>query len=362
MRRLIVLGMSVAAAASVSAQSLVVSVKNREQQKEDAVAYYALPKNYVEVSVIAKKTVRKVGPFAGAMKRLFGKDPKVSGNSELWSIEDVTMVRKSEPDANQQYKVYAPFTSNACLVSLSSSGVISGVNSASAVALPDGKRVKRGCCSAKAEKELEFVSNYRYKEVDEPEQEANDSAAAVVKKKPELTDAEFVYEEINRLRKIKMEILLQDAEVLQDRGVSAYMEEIEKTEAELYALFDGKEASFMVCKTFTFYPDKEGNIEVFRFSEREGFSDSGEPVSATVNRRYSGIKQDAAEHSKSGFVYRQPAVVSVEIKHGKKSFCSESMEVAQLGSLMKLPAGLFDKSDFKAEFDVETGALIKLSK
>jgi hypothetical protein len=221
--------------------------------------------------------------------------------------------------------------------------------------------MKRGCCSAVAEVEPAFVSNYRYKEVDEPEQEANDSVV-VVKKKPELTDAEFVYEEINRLRKMKMDILLQDAEVLQDRGVSAYMEEIEKTEAELYALFDGKEASFMVRKTFVFYPDKEGNIEVFRFSEREGFSDSGEPVLATVNRRYSGIKQDAAENSKSGFVYRQPAVVSVEIKQGKKSFCSESMEVAQLGSLMKLPAGLFDKSDFKAEFDVETGALIKLSK
>lgn len=361
MKRLIVLGASLAVTAAVSAQSLVVSVKNREQQKEDAVAYYALPKNYVEVSVIAKKTVRKVGPFAGATRRLFGKDPKVSGDSELWSIENVTMVRKSEPDANQQYKVYAPFTSNACLVSLSSSGVISGVNSASAVALPDGKCMKRGCCSAVAEVEPAFVSNYRYKEVDEPEQEANDSVV-VVKKKPELTDAEFVYEEINRLRKMKMDILLQDAEVLQDRGVSAYMEEIEKTEAELYALFDGKEASFMVRKTFVFYPDKEGNIEVFRFSEREGFSDSGEPVLATVNRRYSGIKQDAAENSKSGFVYRQPAVVSVEIKQGKKSFCSESMEVAQLGSLMKLPAGLFDKSDFKAEFDVETGALIKLSK
>lgn len=355
------LGASLAVTAAVSAQSLVVSVKNREQQKEDAVAYYALPKNYVEVSVIAKKTVRKVGPFAGATRRLFGKDPKVSGDSELWSIENVTMVRKSEPDANQQYKVYAPFTSNACLVSLSSSGVISGVNSASAVALPEGKCMKRGCCSAVAEVEPAFVSNYRYKEVDEPEQEANDSVV-VVKKKPELTDAEFVYEEINRLRKMKMDILLQDAEVLQDRGVSAYMEEIEKTEAELYALFDGKEASFMVRKTFVFYPDKEGNIEVFRFSEREGFSDSGEPVLATVNRRYSGIKQDAAENSKSGFVYRQPAVVSVEIKQGKKSFCSESMEVAQLGSLMKLPAGLFDKSDFKAEFDVETGALIKLSK
>ena len=355
------LGASLAVTAAVSAQSLVVSVKNREQQKEDAVAYYALPKNYVEVSVIAKKTVRKVGPFAGATRRLFGKDPKVSGDSELWSIENVTMVRKSEPDANQQYKVYAPFTSNACLVSLSSSGVISGVNSASAVALPDGKCMKRGCCSAVAEVEPVFVSNYRYKEVDEPEQEANDSVV-VVKKKPELTDAEFVYEEINRLRKMKMDILLQDAEVLQDRGVSAYMEEIEKTEAELYALFDGKEASFMVRKTFVFYPDKEGNIEVFRFSEREGFSDNGEPVLATVNRRYSGIKQDAAENSKSGFVYRQPAVVSVEIKQGKKSFCSESMEVAQLGSLMKLPAGLFDKSDFKAEFDVETGALIKLSK
>lgn len=361
MKRLIVLGASLAVTAAVSAQSLVVSVKNREQQKEDAVAYYALPKNYVEVSVIAKKTVRKVGPFAGATRRLFGKDPKVSGDSELWSIENVTMVRKSEPDANQQYKVYAPFTSNACLVSLSSSGVISGVNSASVVALPDGKCMKRGCCSAVAEVEPAFVSNYRYKEVDEPEQEANDSVV-VVKKKPELTDAEFVYEEINRLRKMKMDILLQDAEVLQDRGVSAYMEEIEKTEAELYALFDGKEASFMVRKTFVFYPDKEGNIEVFRFSEREGFSDSGEPVLATVNRRYSGIKQDAAENSKSGFVYRQPAVVSVEIKQGKKSFCSESMEVAQLGSLMKLPAGLFDKSDFKAEFDVETGALIKLSK
>lgn len=361
MKRLIVLGASLAVTAAVSAQSLVVSVKNREQQKEDAVAYYALPKNYVEVSVIAKKTVRKVGPFTGATRRLFGKDPKVSGDSELWSIENVTMVRKSEPDANQQYKVYAPFTSNACLVSLSSSGVISGVNSASVVALPDGKCMKRGCCSAVAEVEPVFVSNYRYKEVDEPEQEANDSVV-VVKKKPELTDAEFVYEEINRLRKMKMDILLQDAEVLQDRGVSAYMEEIEKTEAELYALFDGKEASFMVRKTFVFYPDKEGNIEVFRFSEREGFSDSGEPVLATVNRRYSGIKQDAAENSRSGFVYRQPAVVSVEIKQGKKSFCSESMEVAQLGSLMKLPAGLFDKSDFKAEFDVETGALIKLSK
>jgi hypothetical protein len=222
MKRLIVLGASLVVTAAVSAQSLVVSVKNREQQKEDAVAYYALPKNYVEVSVIAKKTVRKVGPFAGATRRLFGKDPKVSGDSELWSIENVTMVRKSEPDANQQYKVYAPFTSNACLVSLSSSGVISGVNSASAVGLPDGKCMKRGCCSAVAEVEPAFVSNYRYKEVDEPEQEANDSVV-VVKKKPELTDAEFVYEEINRLRKMKMDILLQDAEVLQDRGVSAYM-------------------------------------------------------------------------------------------------------------------------------------------
>lgn len=356
------LGASLAVTAAVSAQSLVVSVKNKEQQKEDAVAYYALPKNYVEVSAVAKKTVRKAGPFAGEMKKFFGKDPKVMNDSESWSLEKISMTRKSEPDGSQQYKVYAPFTSNACLVSLASSGVISGVNSSSARAsIPEPKTPKRGCCSAKAEKNLEFVSNYRYKDVDEPEPQVNDSVV-VVKKKPELTDAEFVYEEINRLRKIKMEILLQYADVLQDRGVSMYIKEIESAEAELYALFDGKEVSYEESKTYIFHPNKEGSADIFKFSEKEGFDGSGETVTATVKRKYSGIKQDAFVHSKSGFVYRQPAVVSIEVKQGNETLCAESMEVAQLGTLMKLPAGLFDKSDFKAEFDVETGALIKLSK
>ncbi len=359
MRKIILSGVYLFLAAGLFAQTAVLNVKdNSESMKDDPVATYFLPRTVLEIEVEVTKIIRKAGPYAGDAIKYLGAPAGIQKDEEFWKISKIKVKQKSEPDAGNQFKVYANTNSNATLLSLTETGILKGINLPSPFS---SKAKKEGRNSNKSEKKKGkkeksgksassslFISDFVIKE------------GGTEKK----ADAAIAFDQINTLREARLNILSQNNDVLQKgSAVKAYLSEIDKREKELTALFNGKERKEVVKKTFTVYPDKEiTKQDLFRFSEKQGFSDSGNPVTITLKKKETGAKTVFPGKSKTGFVYRMPALVDVEISGDKTVLWSGAISIAQLGRLAYLPVGFFDKNDVKALFDTKSGAILQIVK
>jgi hypothetical protein len=349
MKRVVLSGICLFLAMGIIAQTAVVNIKDSEAMKEEPVVGYFLPRTVLKIEVEAVKTVRKAGPYAVEARKYFGASVQVLQNEEVWTISKISVRQESEPDAGNQYKVYAPVNSNAALLALTETGILRGINLPASFSLDaneerpcerEGRKVEKPTSSS-------FISNFVVKDDSE--------------KKP---NAAVAFEQINTLRETRFHILSQSNDVLQNgSAVEAYLREIDKREEELLALFIGKERKEIVEKTFTVYPDKEmTNQPVFYFAEKQGFSDSGDPVKITLKRRDTGDKTVFSGRGKTGFVYKMPALVNAEITGNETVFWTGAISVAQLGRLAYLPVGFFDKNNIRALFDTQSGALLQMGK
>ncbi|MDR1729440.1 MAG: DUF4831 family protein [Prevotellaceae bacterium] len=350
MKKIILQGICLFLTNAIIAQTAVLNVKESGSMKEEPVATYFLPRTVLEIEVVATKITRKAGPYSNDAGKYLGTSATIRQDEEIWTITKIDVKQNSEPDAGNQYKVYATAKSNAGFLSLTETGILRGINLPFSI-FPEGKnnmhaaRRKPGEKTKKS-KNTPFISNFAIKE---------DSLA----KKP---GAAAAFEQINDLREARQEILVQNNDVLHGEAVKLYLREINKRENELTALFNGKEQKETVKRTFTVYPDREvTNQEIFRFSEKQGFSDSGNPVSITLKKRLTGDKSTSSGKEKQGFVYRIPALTDVEIAGNKETFWTGIILISQLGKLTYFPAGFFDK-DVKALFDVQSGTLLQTGK
>lgn len=350
MKKVILSGIYLFLAMGIIAQTAVMNVKSSEAMKDDPVASYFLPRTILKIEVEATKTVRKAGPYAAEARRYLGVPAQIQQNEEIWTISKIRVRQESEPDAGNQYKVYASINSNAALLTLTETGILKGINLPASFSLDANDKQS----SEREEKEVEnpaalsFISNFIVKDDDS-------------EKKP---NAAVIFDQINALRDTRLHILSQSNDVLQDgSAVEAYLREIDKREAELTALFHGKERKEIVKKTFTVYPDKETKDQtIFYFSEKQGFSDSGDAIQMMLKKRNMGDKTIFPEKGKIGFVYRIPALVDIEITGNETVFWTGKISVAQLGRLAYFPIGFFDKNNVKALFDTKSGALLQIGK
>ncbi len=347
MKKIILPGICLFLTSVIVAQTAVLNVKEKGSMKEEPVATYFLPRTVLEVEVEATKITRKSGPYSTDARKYLGAPADIRQDEEIWTITKIDVKQNSEPDAGNQYKVYATAKSNAGFLSLTETGILRGINLPFSF-LPGEKnnkdaRRKKSKIKNKKSNISPFVSNFIISE---------DSAESE-------SDAAAAFEQINSLREVRQDILLQHNDVLHGKAVKHYLREIDKRENELIALFNGKEQKETVKRTFIVYPDREmTNQEVFRFSEKQGFSDSGNPVTITLKKRLLDNKQSS---SAKGFVYRIPALTDVEITGNKVTFWTGVINISQLGKLAYLPAGFFDK-DVKAVFDPRSGALLQVGK
>ena len=337
-------------ATGVYAQNAVVSVKDKEtNSKDEVVASYYLPKTVFEIEIEAVNKKFKAGPYAGDAKRYFGTNADQQ-DRDAWEVKNVRIKRQTEPDQAQHYKVYASFGSAGSLVSLTEKDILRGVN------LPlgfDNTSAQPACTQPKDREHCKkkedlcgctFNTNFKYKD--------NDST-------PEISNAQFAYDQINSLRSAKADLLQQNDDV---KDIDASVRNIDKEERSLYELFYGKTCMEESRMTLNFSPDKEGNNqEVCKFSSRNGFSESSESINISIKKKGSTNRVSNAS-AKTGYVYRVPAMADVEIKQGKTILWKGTLAIPQLGTTESLPAGFFDKSDIKALFDKETGALLQISK
>ena len=350
MKKVILSGIYLFLAMGIIAQTAVMNVKDSEAMKDEPVASYFLPRTILKIEVEATKTVRKAGPYSAEARKYLGVPAQIQQNEEVWTINNIRVRQESEPDAGNQYKVYASVNSNAALLTLTETGILKGINLPASFLSDAKEKWSSEREEKKAEKpaDLSFISNFIIKDED-------------AEKKP---NAAVVFDQINTLRDTRLHILSQSNDVLQDgSAIEVYLREIDKREAELTALFHGKEWKEIVKKTFTVYPDKEmTNQTVFNFSEKQGFSDSGDAIKMTLKKRNTGDKTIFSGKGKTGFVHRIPALVDIEITGNETVFWTGETTVAQLGRLAYFPVGFFDKNDVKALFDTKSGALLQVGK
>jgi len=347
MKRIILSGVYLFLAVGMIAQTAVLNVNESGTMKGEAVASYFLPRTVLEVEVEAIRTIREVGPYAADARKHFGAPAKIQRNEESWTINTVNVTQKSEPDVRNQYRVYVPAKSNAALLALTETGILRGIN------LPfSSEKEARHLNTTQEEEKVtgsSFIFNYYIHETDSSE-----------------SPASAVFDQINSLREARLNILLQYNDVLQHgSAVEAYLREIDKREEDLKALFNGIERKEVVRRTFIVYPDNEvTGQKIFHFSEAQGFSETGSPVTITLRRNSAEDRLTSSEKKdRTGFVYRMPALVEVEVAGGDKTvFWSGQIGVAQLGKLVSLPAGLFDKDNIRAVFDTNTGALLQIGR
>ena len=353
MKRVFLSGIYLFLAVGMIAQTAVVNVRESESMKGAVVASYFLPQTVLVVEVEAIKTIRKAGPYAADARQYLGAPAKIRQDEESWVINTVNVTQRSEPDVRNQYLVYASNNSNAALLTLTGTGILKGINLPFSLGEKEDRHLNTTQESEEKAAGSSFISNYYVQEVD-----SSESSASVI------------FEQINSLREARLNILLQYNDVLQHgSAVEAYLREIDKRERELKALFNGMERKEVVRRTFIVYPDREMNgQEIFRFSEERGFSDTGSPVTITLKRRSPARDRPAASTGKNnkkakiGFVYRMPALMEVEVAGwDRTALWTGQIGVAQLGRLVSLPVGLFDKNN-RAEFDTTTGGLLQIGR
>jgi hypothetical protein len=326
---------------SIKAQTQVVNAKKDKNSTISSISY-SLPKNVLQIRFVIKHDIYKAGKFADSTSKYFGKEADIKADKDEWSIDKTEVNVDAIPDNTQIYNVYAPVSSVACLLSLTPDGILRGVN-------------------LDVIKQTIVDSNPNKDKISDAVLTPKTSESS----KPTLLSAKTpadAYESLSKLQNERMSMLLQEEDALDGKAVQTYLSEIEKQEKSLYSLFNGDKISTEEQKNISYTPDKEVNdFELCRFNSESGFQKDGTPITISIHRTRS-MASSVNESVPTGFIYRQPAYVSVLIKMGSDILYSANLNVAQLGSLNSLPVKFFEKGDKKAEFDTSTGALIQLTK
>ncbi len=366
MRQLIVLLGIVLFSASLYAQSK----DDRKKTGSDAAVVmlnpegivYSLPRTGIKIQVVAEKEIRVAGPFAQYAQKYLGIANAPSSNIEKWEIKHIGMTTFSEPDPAQVYKASGI---NASLLSLSSEGVIAGIN-------------------AEIETEVENLSisnfvtedlipDFPFTDVSMWGMFAKTTEAEKVRLTPKTLEekAAEAAETIFTLRNSRFRLLTNaDDEALPDgKSFEVMAKELGDLEKEQLALFIGKSMKKTYEYAFVFIPaEKEvkGDV-VFRFSETSGVLPktdlTGKPVIIDIvkeadlenqQKKQLDSQNTAAEQSK--IYYRMPGKAVVNLSDGVNVLATTRATIAQFGTVAPLPEALLN-GNYRVAFHSETGAI-----
>jgi hypothetical protein len=352
MKRLVIFITALCGCVMIFAQTEVVN--SRERVSFSNGVAYSLPKTVLVVNVEAVKTVRQAGPYFRYSERYLGTKDVITDNSESWSVGNVTVTAKAIPDPANRYIVRTENNSTAYYLSLTPDGFLAGVNVAGAPQQEE-KTVK------KINKRDESVSGLSVNNIVISEEVLQANSVAKM--------AELAAKQIYRLRDSRMNLITGDMDKLPDgKALEQMLDNIDRSEKELTALFVGKTTTVPAQFTFEITPEQDVRNEVlFRLSALTGVVGrddlSGQPFYVNVKDATDKLNPVREKESQNGLYYRLPGTAQVTITDpsGNVLF-TRGMTVAQFGTVHSLSAALFNKSAVKAHFDPQTGALLSLEK
>lgn len=318
---------------------------------------YSLPQTGIRVIVEARQKTFVPGPYAMYSEQLLGiRDVKTQPYT-LWEMEEVRFETFAEPDPGNTYKATG---GAAAFLQLTPAGILAGINSNAEIkaCLPDHSGSFALTNQAPGLVFHNLFDNPTLTGRSSADQRAIHAASRILK-----------------ARNTRFEIAAGLLDEFHPDG-EAYeesIEELQRIEEELLALFVGKSVTKNYSFAFDYVPQAPATGEViFRFDETRGFlpkSDlSGKPVMIDVERdenlaaKLQAVQGDPMISTDfSGIFYRQPGLAEIRIMRELTLIASGKAAIAQFGGIAALPRELLDGS-YSIEFHPETGAIKNIRK
>ena len=316
---------------------------------------YSLPKTQINITITARCTIEKPGPFYQYAERYLATKDIITINNETWSVEAIDIHTSAVADPNRTFQVAIDSRGIANNISFYHDNIIAGINTE---------------CSPKAKEQLKseesknsqfsiLNSQFDYSKLNED--------ALVATSIPKM--AEMIARQIYHIRESRTALLSADLEHIPDgKALKQMLARLDRDEAELIAFFTGKSHSFTVTKTYTITPDDDLNDYVIaRISTTEGLTESGnvigEPIYLNIKGTYynAPLADPKQEKTPKGFYYNVPgeAVVSVDYDGTNHT---EILPIAQFGYTTPLSATLTNNKNIRITFNPELGTIQKIEK
>ena len=321
----------------------------------DGTIVYGLPRTVFTVVAELERTIEKPGPYAQYAEDLLGLTNVIKNESELWTIEHITVKSHDEVDPSEFYVISSTSLFQTNVLALKKEGLILDLNPAFLKSEQNGHSTDAGKLQANSFDlgsdeyfQLQHDTAYKRMNVDS----SFVRIPYIVEKKKKLSVdqlAEKAAKRLMELRDGKHLILTGEATVFPQN--EAAINEINRLEKAYTELFTGKTFKDTFTFSYEIIPQKlmvGKPVVLFQFSDLtgSGTGTGGRPVTMEFKpelktKGLTVINKDQSKSEEKKYdklYYRVPDVVDVTVNLGNEKLYDSRKLIYQFGEVVQLPA------------------------
>lgn len=320
-------------------------------ENEAAVIYY-MPKTELAITLEYDIVEQVPGIFYQYAERYLGAKDIVRESNTRYVLTNVHVTTLTSADKQRAYKVTPEKGYNTQLLTLSPDGRLLGYNIGNCLEnLPENPAVLNNSC----------VSTPLM-----PLLEEHFMAGSIAKM------AEGAAKQIYRIRETRLNLLAGDMEHVPADGMAMQLtlDELEKQEQALTALFVGTTTTKHSTHTITYLPKQSVQQEIIcRLSQHAGVVNkedlSGEPIYINIDATRLSLRSTTEASGKtttnSQLYYNLPGSASISLQYKDKTIHQGDYQIAQFGVAIPLPIDHFGgKQKTTIHFNPETGNILSI--
>ena len=317
---------------------------------------YSLPKNQINITITARCTIEKPGPFYQYAERYLATKEIITTNNENWEIEKINIHTSAIPDPNRTFQIAIDNKGIANNITYYNNNIIAGINISSD---QTDKSDESDMSASTQHSTLNTQLTFDYTVLNED--------ALIATSIPKM--AEMVARQIYHIRESRTALLSADLDQMPDgEALKQIIARLDQNEAELVAFFVGKTISYSVTKTYSITPDDNiTDYVIARISTTEGLTEAGnvigEPIYLNVKGTYynAPFMDPKQEKAPKGFYYNVPGEALITIDYEDIHYTT-TLPIAQFGYTTSLNATLTNNKTAKITFNPELGTILKIEK
>lgn len=317
---------------------------------------YSLPVTALQITVTADRTIQKAGPFSQYARKYLGSDNGViTRDGERWTIRNVIVRPYGIMDTETKYLMQLK-SGTLTYIAVSEDGMLLSINHQPKLPAPPVIQRPAAAQTPRTGKEyLKFVNE--------------DFTASLSSAK----QAQMIAESLMEVRDSYISLTRGTADNMPTDGrqLELMLNSLHAQEEALTEAFTGSETTQTVVRDFTFVPEGDETLTLFRFSDFKGFTEAddyaGAPVNVSVRITAEGalpVDSDGREKQlpKDAVRYCIPGAADFSISFEGEKLFSHNFEFSQFGVEFGLNPSLFTdkKEPSYAVFSPETGALLEI--
>ncbi len=313
---------------------------------------YSLPKTQINITITARCTIEKPGPFYQYAERYLATKDIITINNETWQIDNIEIKSNAIADPNRTFQVAIDSRGIANNITYIHDNIIAGINTTQLPA-PNASTINNQHST------FNNQLSFDYAKLNED--------ALVATSIPKM--AEMVARQIYHIRESRTALLSADLDQIPDgEALKIMLENLNREETELLAFFIGKSTTYTVTKEYRIAPEDDlKQYVIARISTAEGLIDAnnviGEPIYLNVEGTYynAPLADPKQEKTPKGFYYNVPGKAEIIVESPDLT-TKATLPIAQFGYTTHLNATLTNSKTARITFNPELGTITKIEK